>query len=848
MQVGIVKQIDINEEMQASYLSYAMSVIVARALPDARDGLKPVQRRILYAMHDMGLRPTTSHKKSARVVGEVLGKYHPHGDQSVYDAMARMAQDFSMRYELVDGQGNFGSVDGDSPAAMRYTEARLQHLSMQLLTDIQKETVDYTPNFDDTLLEPVVLPANLPNLLINGATGIAVGMSTSIPPHNLIEVCDALVYMLERWESLEDVQVADLMNFVKGPDFPTGGIIVTKEGEDTLLNAYGTGRGKVTVQAKIHVEEMGRGRNRLIVTELPYQTNKSSLIERIANMVRQGRVEGISDLRDESDRQGMRIVIELHSKIDPDEVIKRLFKITPLQSTFSIIMLALVNGEPRMLSLKQSLRVFVEHRLEIIRRRSEFDLAKAKARAHIVEGLLIALKNIDEVIKIIRNSPDTPTARERLMKKLKLSELQANAILDMPLKRIARLERKKLEEEYKELKGIINYLEKLLKSPKLMRDVITEELTTIKEEFGDARRTQIVTSSTGVLTRARDLVPSEDVWVVVTSDGGVGRLKPSGRMAVSKNAPLAVANANTRDVVYLFTADGRASAMPAHTITEITDLKDAPPWSSISAFSAEDEVVAVVALDGKVRIASTDEKDKPSKTGPYLALASNSGMVKKIHINDLPGPSSTDFKVMNISDGDQLIGARVIEEDSELMMVTAQGQGIRFKGKDVRHMGLTAGGVNGVKLGAKNDAVVAFDIVNPDSDILLVTSDGAGKRTPMSEYPTQGRYGKGVQAWKMSGSRYLTGATISTVKDYCVILTSKGQAKLLKLDKAPSRKRAQRGAEIHALWPQDTIMQVIGFAPRLEGPEPPPPPPEPKKEKKATKPKAKAKTKAKKKK
>src|SRR5512134_3678852 len=497
MDLGTIRKIDIDSEMQQSYLDYAMSVIVARALPDARDGLKPVQRRILYAMYDMGMRADTPYKKSARIVGEVLGKYHPHGDSAVYEAMARMAQDFSLRTLLVDGQGNFGSVDGDPPAAMRYTEARLTSSAVDMLTDLNKDTVDFNPNFDDTLTEPDVLPAALPNLLVNGATGIAVGMATSIPPHNLSEVIDALVYMLQKWEKLDDIDVETLMEFIQGPDFPTGGVIIQEKGEDGLEAAYGSGRGRVTVQAKAHVEEMERGKNRIIVTELPYMVNKSSLIERIADLAREGYLEGLSDLRDESDRQGMRIVLEMTKNADPEVVLRDLYKRTPMQTTFSINLLALVvgedgRGEPRTLTLKQALRVYIEHRLTVIKRRAEFDLERAKQRAHILEGYLVALKNLDEVINIIRGASDVDTARAKLMKRFKLTEVQAAAILDLQLRRLAALERKKIETEYKEVTGTINELTKLLKSPKLMRGVVASELLNVKEQYGDRRRTQIV--------------------------------------------------------------------------------------------------------------------------------------------------------------------------------------------------------------------------------------------------------------------------------------------------------------------------------------------------------------------
>ncbi|HZY42846.1 MAG TPA: DNA topoisomerase (ATP-hydrolyzing), partial [Anaerolineae bacterium] len=512
--------------MQQAYLSYAMSVIVARALPDARDGLKPVHRRILYAMHDMGVQPNTAHKKSARIVGEVLGKYHPHGDAAVYDAMARMAQDFSMRNLLVDGQGNFGSVDGDAPAAMRYTEARLAPLAASLLSDIDKDTVDFGDNFDGTLKEPLVLPSAVPNLLVNGASGIAVGMATNIAPHNLGEVCDAIAHLIGRWDKIDRVSVDDLMTYIKGPDFPTGGLMFryneAVEGGDAIRAAYATGRGRLTIQAKAFIEEAERGKSRIIVTELPYQVNKSSLIERIADLVRDGKIEGITDLRDESDRTGMRIIIELSRTVsDPKTILGLLYKHTPMQSTFGIINLALVDGEPRLLPLKRMLQIFVEHRQVIVKRRSEYDLARAKERAHILEGLIKALANLDEVIRLIRRSADVDAAREGLMKHFKLSEVQATAILDMPLRRLAKLERDKLEAEYKEKKALIKFLEDLLHDEKKILGVIKAETLQLKEKFADARRTQIVESQLGkgeVIT-AHDLVESGAAWVTAYEDG-----------------------------------------------------------------------------------------------------------------------------------------------------------------------------------------------------------------------------------------------------------------------------------------------------------------------------------------
>ncbi len=594
MEVGMVQKVDIDTEMQQAYLDYAMSVIVARALPDARDGLKPVHRRILYAMHDMGIRAESTYKKSARIVGEVLGKYHPHGDMAVYDAMARMAQDFSMRYLLVDGQGNFGSVDGDPPAAMRYTEARLAAPAMTMLTDIQKNTVNFSANFDGTLNEPNVLPAALPNLLVNGATGIAVGMATNIPPHNLGEVTDALCYMLDRWDKMDDITLDDLMQFIQGPDFPTGGVIFHDAGQEDegLRSAYGSGRGRVTVQAHTHLEEMERGKNRIIVTELPYMTNKSSLIERIAELVREEKIEGIADLRDESDRHGMRIVIELSKTVEPENVLRELYRLTPMQSTFGITLLALVDGEPRLLTLKAASRVYLEHRLEIIRRRSEFDLERARARAHILEGLRIALQNLDEVIDLIRKSPDVDTARTRLMKRFKLSEIQAQAILDMPLRRLAALERKKIEDEYKEVQAQIKELEALLKSSKKMRLQVSEELLAVKEAFNDARRTRIINLKPGIkktsLLTAQDLMPEQVTWVSVTIDGLISRSKEEKLPRLSgKDTPLFLIQSGTRDTLFLVSDQGEAAAIAVHGLPETDEVNAGVPFWKVSPLKEE---------------------------------------------------------------------------------------------------------------------------------------------------------------------------------------------------------------------------------------------------------------------
>ena len=799
MEIGLVQKINIDSEMQQAYLDYAMSVIVARALPDARDGLKPVHRRILYAMYDMGLRPDSAHKKSARIVGEVLGKYHPHGDMAVYEAMARMAQDFSMRYLLVDGQGNFGSVDGDPPAAMRYTEARIANAAVDMLADIQKGTVNFSDNFDGTLTEPDVLPAAIPNLLVNGATGIAVGMSTSIPPHNLGEVVDALVYMLGHWENLDDITLDDLMQFVQGPDFPTGGIIIQGEDEDALHSAYGTGRGRVTVQAHAHIEEMERGRSRIIVTELPYMTNKSGLIERIATLVRDERLEGIADLRDESDRQGMRIVIELNKAADPEKVLGELFKSTTMQSTFSIIVLALVDGEPRMLGLKQALRVYVEHRLEIVRRRSEYDLARARARAHILDGLLIALRNLDEVINLIRRARDADVAKENLIKKYKLSDLQAQAILDMPLRRLAALERKKLEDEYKDLQAQIKELEGLLKSPKKMRQVVSDELLAVKERHGDRRKTQIVTLKEGqpmraVLT-ATDLAPEKTVWVSITSGGLISRtLDDKPPRTGDHEPPVLLAECNTRHTLYLVNDQGEAAAIAIQAVPE-TDVPDnGTPFNKISPLKESDVLRAVFSLPSRA---------ERSEEG-YLVTTTRQGMVKKSSLAELPGPSAHAFTLVRVNDGDALGWLRITDGTQEILLLTENGMAIRFSEDEVRPMGLVAAGVLGIKLTA-DDRVCGMESLPQPGEVVILTSDGSAKRIAVDQFPIQGRYGQGVIAWKLAGGVKTAGMVIGKGNERITLHLSKQAPKSIRIDDAPYATRAGRGKPVLDLDPRDQV-------------------------------------------
>jgi DNA gyrase subunit A len=802
MEVGLVQKINIDEEMQQAYLDYAMSVIVARALPDARDGLKPVHRRILYAMYDMGIRPDSAYKKSARIVGEVLGKYHPHGDAAVYDAMARMAQDFSMRYLLVDGQGNFGSVDGDPPAAMRYTEARLQASAMNLLSDINKNTVDFDENFDGTLVEPSVLPAAIPNLLVNGATGIAVGMSTSIPPHNLTEVVAALNYLLSHWEKMDDINLEDLMQFIQGPDFPTGGIIIQDASGDGLISAYGTGRGKVTVQARAHLEEMDRGRSRIIVTELPYMTNKASLIERIATLAREERLEGISDLRDESDRQGMRIVIEMSRGTDPEAVLRDLYKSTPMQSTFSIIMLALVDGEPRMLGLKQALRVYLEHRLEIVRRRSEYDLEKARQRAHILEGLRVALKNLDEVISLIRKAPDVETARIRLMKRFKLSEVQAQAILDMQLRRLASLERKKIELEYKEVQALIKELESLLSSPKKMRQVVGEELQAVSDAYGDRRRTQIVRLKEGekkvAMLTAADLTPEKNVWVVVSTDGLISCTSDDKLPRLSgKDVAGWLLQANTRDTLYLVSEQGDTAAIPMHALPEADKPSAGLPLSKVSALKESNKLAALFSLPAKGERAEDW----------YVVTVTQQGMVKKSALSELPGASANTFTLVRVNEGDRLGWVRLSSGQSEILLISTGGMAIRFSEEDVRPMGLIAAGVMGIKL-QDGDEVMGMELLPQPGDIFMAASDGSAKRVAIKNFPTQGRYGQGVSAWKLPAKVKVVGIAAGKGTTRATLHLDKLAPKSFRLDDAPLLGRTARGQVIQELRDDDQVTSL----------------------------------------
>lgn len=802
MEIGMVQRVDIDHEMQQSYLDYAMSVIVSRALPDARDGLKPVQRRILYAMYDMGIRPDSAFKKSARIVGEVMGKYHPHGDQAIYEAMARMAQDFSMRGMLVDGQGNFGSVDGDPPAAMRYTEARLSPMAMELLLQIDRETVNFTRNFDDTLNEPEVLPAALPNLLVNGANGIAVGMATSIPPHNLGEVVDALVYLLREWERTDEISVTDLMRFIQGPDFPTGGIVLLEEEKNELITAYATGRGRIRVRGRAHVEDMGRGKSRIIITELPYQANKANLIERIAELVRDGQLDGIGDLRDESDRQGMRIVIELSKSAEADTILRELYKRTPLESAFGIFLLALVGGEPRLLTLKQALHVYLEHRLEVVRRRSEYDLRKAKERAHILEGLLIALKNLDEVIATIRNAPDVETARMRLMKRFKLSETQTQAILDMQLRRLAALERRKIEQEYKDLLALIKELEGLLRSPRKIRQVVESELMTIKQNYTDRRRTQIVALGEGAVAKdlltTTDMMPAQAVWVGVTPEGRIGRTSTDDLPRVSgRLAPRWLVRTDTHHTLYLVSREGRAAAIAVHALPEVEKFADGVPVYKACPLTDEEQLAAMFSVPQRAE----------GLAERFVVTVTRAGMVKKTALDELPGPSAQSFTLAKINAGDALQWALLTNGSDNLLLVTRKGMGIVFSEQEVRPMGLLAAGVNGIKLGA-GDEVTAAVRLNSSEEALIVASSGEAWRLAAAEFPVQGRYGQGVMIARLKAGVGLVGAMAGTHTQMGFVHFQQAAARALRLDEINESRRARAGSDLASLKGGDTVTAV----------------------------------------
>ena len=802
--IGTIKYVEIQKEMRSAYLDYAMSVIVARALPDARDGLKPVQRRILYAMYDMGIRPNSAHKKSARIVGEVLGKYHPHGDTAVYDAMARMAQDFSMRYMLVDGQGNFGSIDGDSPAAMRYTEARLAPISMEMLTDIEKDTVDWVDNFDGSLQEPQVLPARLPNLLVNGSSGIAVGMATNIPPHNLGEVIDALVYLIDNWERQEEIGVEALMEYIKAPDFPTGGNIL---GQESTIKAYATGRGKVVMRAEAKIEEMRGSRFRIVITEIPYQVNKTSLLERIALLVRTDKLDEITDLRDESDRTGLRIIIELKRGTQPQKALNRLYKHTPLQSTFGIQLLALVDGVPRVLPLKRMLQIFLDHRIEVLVRRTQFELNRAQARAHILEGLLIALDHLDAVIKTIRESPDVDIAREQLIARFGLSEAQAQAILDMRLRRLTGLEREKLESEYADLLKSIDYLEGLLASPRQQRSVIREDLLELRERYNDPRRSRIYPELDASLD-LEDLVAKEDVLISITQRGYIKRVpwtvfraqRRGGRGVIGMSTGdedeiTTLISANSHDTLLFFTDKGKVYQEKVYHIPEAGRTAKGSLLAGIIEIKSEERVTAVLA------VSDFDEAQ-------YFMLVTKQGRAKRVAINEFDSVRPSGIIAIRLYEGDELGWVRLTQGDDDVILVTEQGQGIRFYEQDVRSMSRMAAGVIGIRMD-DGDCLTVAEVVEPGASLFLASLHGYGRCTSLEEFHAQRRGGKGVRAYRVTkDTGPVVDGRVVQDEDEITLMSEDGIIIRTRVERVPKMGRYSRGVKMMDLKEGDRVASV----------------------------------------
>lgn len=780
-------QHEIHDEMKNSYIDYAMSVIVSRALPDVRDGLKPVHRRILYGMSQLGVTPDKPHKKSARIVGDVMGKYHPHGDSSIYDAMVKMAQDFSTRYMLVDGHGNFGSVDGDGAAAMRYTEARMTPYALQMLRDIEKETVDFVPNFDEEEKEPSVLPARIPNLLVNGSNGIAVGMATSIPPHNLGETIDAACYMIDH----DDATIDDIIKIVKGPDFPTGAMIMGKNG---IREAYKTGHGKITVRSRTEIEETSRGRMQIVVTEIPYQVNKARLIEKMALLVKEKKIEGISTIRDESSRHGMRIVIELKKDANPQITLNRLYKHTQLQDTFSMIMIALVDGQPKVLNLYDILSEYLKHQKDVLTRRTQYDLKKAEARAHILEGLRIALDNIDEIIKIIRSSYND--AKEKLMNRFELTDIQAQSILDMRLARLQGLEREKIENEYAELMEKIAYYNSLLADEKLLMGVVRDEMQEIKEKYGDERRTKIAAAVNEI--DEEDLIQEESVAVTLTHLGYLKRI-PADTYKTQKRGGKGIAGLTTRendfvkdliitsthDYLMFFTNLGKAHKIKAYEIPEATRTAKGTPAVNFLNLLQRERINAVIPIK------EFDEEK-------YLMAVTKSGVIKKTALSQFDTNRKNGIIAINLKDDDELIDIKQTSGDDDVIIVTKHGKSIRFNEKDVRPMGRAAGGVRAIKLDW-GDEVVSMCLVHKDDELLVVTENGFGKRTAVKEYKVQERGGKGILTYdkkKFNKTGELIGAVTVEEDDEVLLINSDGIIIRIAAQDVSQLGRATQGVKI----------------------------------------------------
>ena len=799
---GRVIPVDIKNEMKKCYIDYAMSVIVGRALPDVRDGLKPVHRRILYSMQELGLAPEKGYRKCARIVGEVLGKYHPHGDSSVYDALVRMAQDFSMRYMLVDGHGNFGSVDGDSAAAMRYTEAKMNKIASQMLRDITKNTVDFIPNFDGEEKEPSVLPSRFPNLLVNGSSGIAVGMATNIPPHNLGEVIDGTIMLIDNPEA----EILDLMTAIKGPDFPTGSTIMGKSG---IRSAYETGKGKVIVRAEAEIEEENN-RHRIVVTELPYQVNKARLIENIADLVKDKKINGISDLRDESDREGMRIVIELKRDANPNVVLNLLYKHTKMQDTFGVTMLALVDNEPQILNLKQILGHYINFQKDVITRRTVFELNKAEARAHILEGLRIALDNIDEVINIIRGSKTSEIAKNTLMERFNLSEKQAQSILEMRLRRLTGLERDKIEEEYAELMKEIEYLKSILASEEKLLSVKKEELIEIKNKYNDERRTKIETNVNEI--DVEDLIQEKEIVITLTHSGYIKRISSDvysaqkrggkGIQAMSTKEDDFVEHVmvtSTHSDILFFTNRGRVYKLRGYQIPEA------------GRAAKGTNVINLIAIEPDERIETVLTVNDVYENG-YLFMGTKNGIVKKTNLNEFKNLRKNGLIAINLREGDELLKVKMTRGDANIIMVTQNGLAIKFNEQDVRPMGRTASGVKAISL-SDDDIAVCMDIAVDDEDLLVVSENGFGKRTPISEYKVQNRGGKGLLTYKINDKTgKLIGATMCKAEDELMLINNSGVAIRINIEDVSVTGRATMGVKLMRTLEEEQVVTITKIA------------------------------------
>ncbi len=810
MEIGIVRTRNITEEMRSAYLDYAMSVIVSRALPDARDGLKPVQTRILYGMWDMGIRANQPFKKCARIVGEILGKMHPHGDSAVYDALVRLAQPWNMRYPLVEGQGNFGSVDGDPPAAMRYTEARLTPIAEEMLADIEKNTVDFRDNFDGQYREPVVLPARIPNLLLNGAAGIAVGMATNIPPHNLGEVCDAITCLIDN----PDATVEDLVKILPGPDFPTAGMILGTEG---IMNAYSTGRGHIIIRAKAHIEEAARGAFHIVVTELPYQVNKARLQERIAELARDRKIEGIRDVRDESDRSGMRLVIILKQDAQPKKVLNALYKHTQMQTTFGVNMLALVEGgrQPRLLTLKRMLQEYIDHRREVIRRRTEFDLDKARARAHILEGLKIALDNLDAVITTIRNSRSRDNARTNLMNGFALSEAQANAILEMQLGRLAALERQRIEDEYREVIQLIGELEDILANPRKILHLIKQDLAELKAKYGDARRTRIIPDANGEVSD-EDLIPDVRVLITLTDRGYVKRQSPDvyrtqrrggrgirGATTREQDVVRHILAANTMDDLLFFTDRGKVYQIKAHELPDASRTAKGLPLVNLISLEPGEQVTSVLAVPD-------------FEKAEYLIMATVRGKIKRTAIREYSQVRSNGLIAIGLEEGDELGWVAMTQGHEDVLLTTARGQTIRFRQEEVRPMGRPATGVIGIAL-AEGDRVVSMDLAQENAALLVVTAQGYGKRTDLEEYPVKGRATGGVITIRLRPGDEVAVAHVVHTNSLLTIITESGMVMRTEASGISMFGRNTQGVTIVNLAPNDHVAALCVEEPEENG-------------------------------